>query len=100
MIIMEGQGVGGHVGDEFPPVFFFHDGLKWCRHNAFPVQYSESQSGEKFQQARTKGWSNHDSHYGSHVRSEYQSGSKQARVNGRTSCASVNSTWANFGKHN
>ena len=31
----EGQGVGGHVGDESSPslclVFFlFHDGLKWC----------------------------------------------------------------------
>ena len=32
MCIMEGQGVGGHVGDDFS-VFvsiFFHDGLKWC----------------------------------------------------------------------
>ena len=29
---MEGQGVGGHVGDESSPSlsFFFHDGLKWC----------------------------------------------------------------------
>ena len=30
---MEGQGVGGHVGDDFSVFFvsiFFHDGLKWC----------------------------------------------------------------------
>ena len=33
MIITEGQGVGGHVGDEFSLslfIFFFNDGLKWC----------------------------------------------------------------------
>ena len=32
-IIMEGQGVGGHVGDEPSPFFFFfffHEGLEWC----------------------------------------------------------------------
>ena len=30
MIITEGQGVGGHVGDESSPsLCFFHDGLKW-----------------------------------------------------------------------
>ena len=47
MSIMEGQGVGGHVGDESFP-FFFHDGLKWCRHNVIPVKCSECQSGKQF----------------------------------------------------
>ena len=33
MCFMEGQGVDGHVGDEFLCCFmsiFFHDGPKWC----------------------------------------------------------------------
>ena len=29
MCFMEGQGVDGHVGDDFLCIFF-HDGLKWC----------------------------------------------------------------------
>ena len=46
---MEGQGVDGHVGDDFVCFLFvfFHDGLKWCRHNVIPVQCSECQSGDK-----------------------------------------------------
>ena len=32
MCLMEGQGVDGHVGDDFLCCFMliFHDGLKWC----------------------------------------------------------------------
>ena len=32
MCFMEGQGVDGHVGDDFLFLvfIFFHDGLKWC----------------------------------------------------------------------
>ena len=33
MCFMVGQGVDGHVGDDFLGCFtliFFHDGLKWC----------------------------------------------------------------------
>ena len=45
---------------------------------------SECQRGENFKQTRTHGRSNYDSHNGSHVCSECQSGSKQARVNGRS----------------
>ena len=30
MCFMEGQGVDGHVVDDFFVFFFFHDGLKWC----------------------------------------------------------------------
>ena len=85
MCFMEGQGVDGHVGDDFLCCFmfiFFHDGLKWCRHNAIPVQCSECQSGSK--QARTNDRRDHDSHNGSHFCSECQGGSKQARDNGRS----------------
>ena len=32
MCFMEGQGVDGHVGDDFLffVFIFFHDGLEWC----------------------------------------------------------------------
>ena len=43
------SGVDGLVGDDFLCCFmfiFFHDGVKWCRYNATPVQCSECQSGE------------------------------------------------------
>ena len=46
----EDQGVGWHVGDESSPSLcyvFFHDGLKWCWHNAIPVECSECQTGDK-----------------------------------------------------
>ena len=36
MCFMEGQGVDGHVGEDFCVFFvfiFFHDGLKLCSHN-------------------------------------------------------------------
>ena len=91
MIIMEGQGVGGQVGDESSPSLFFfftmvsngvdtmrilcsfkvrvmrraipyskffYDGFKWCRRNAIPVQCSDCQSGSK--QARVNGRSYRD----------------------------------------
>ena len=57
MCFMEGQGVDGHVGDDFFVFFvfiFFHDGLKWCLHNAIPVQCSECQSGEKLETSADK----------------------------------------------
>ena len=51
-----GQGVGGHEGDESSPslCFFFHDGLKWCRRNAIPVQCFECQSGETLKTSAVK----------------------------------------------
>ena len=54
MIFVEGQGVGGHVGDESSLTVFFYDGLKWCLHHAIPVQCSECQSGEKFKTSADK----------------------------------------------
>ena len=39
-----------------------HDGLKWCWHNAIPVQCLDCQSGEKFKTSADKGQEkNHDS---------------------------------------
>ena len=89
MNIMEGQGVGGHVGDESSPslclVFSFSRSsqmvLTQCDSRAV---LGMSKVVRNAKQARTNDRRNHDSHNGSHVCSECQSGSKQARVNGKS----------------
>ena len=86
MCIMEGQGVGGHVGDV--SVFCVNLLPRWSEMVLTQCDFSCSALNVKVvrnsKQTRTNDRRNRDSHNGSHVCSECQSGSKQARVNGRS----------------
>ena len=55
MNITEGQGVGGHVGDESSPYLcFFSRRSQMVLHNVISVQCSECQRGEKFETSADK----------------------------------------------
>ena len=64
--------------------FFFFAMVSHAVDTMFSTLSSECHPGENFKQTQTHGRSNYDSHNGSHVCSECQSGSKPARVNGRS----------------
>ena len=51
---MEGQGVDGHVGDDFLffVFIFFHNNLKWCSHCDFPCTALNVKAARNSKQTR------------------------------------------------